>query len=75
MQPHEFAEELDALAEFHDGQHGAYQTWLDRFSDGRNKRSELDITQRTEQRDKSARTAEILRWMAGRYRQGKGTQG
>lgn len=63
----EFAAELAMLAEFHAGQASAYQTWLDRFSDGKNKRSELDIVQRTTQRDRSARTHEILTWMAGKY--------
>jgi hypothetical protein len=63
-----FAAELDMLAEFHMGQASAYQTWLDRFSEGKAKRSELDIVQRTTQRDRSARTHEILTWMAGRYR-------
>lgn len=63
-----FAAELAALAEFHAGQASAYQTWLDRFSSGKEKRSELDITQRTTQRDRSARTHEILTWMAEKYR-------
>lgn len=68
----EFAAELDALAEFHMGQANAYQTWLDRFSEGKAKRSELDIAQRTAQRDKEARTSEILTFFAGKYREAKG---
>lgn len=69
MDRDEFAAELAMLAEFHAGQANAYQTWLDRFSEGKNKRSELDIVQRTTQRDRSARTHEILTWMAGKYGQ------
>jgi hypothetical protein len=62
-----FAAELAMLAEFHMGQATAYQTWLDRFSEGKEKRSEFDISLRTTQRDRSARTHEILTWMAGKY--------
>lgn len=69
MSPAEFAEELASLAEFHEGQAKAYETWLERFSEGRDKRSELDIVQRTNQRDKSWRTREILIWMAGKARE------
>jgi hypothetical protein len=67
----EFAAELDMLAEFHAGQANAYQTWLDRFSTGKVKRSEFDISLRTNQRDKEARTSEILTFFAGRYRDAK----
>jgi hypothetical protein len=70
----EFAAELEMLAEFHSGQASAYQTWLDRFSEGKAKRSELDIVQRTSQRDRSARTHEILTFLAGKYRDA-GTKG
>jgi hypothetical protein len=67
----EFAAELEMLAEFHAGQANAYQTWLDRFSEGKAKRSEFDISLRTTQRDKEARTSEILTFFAGRYRDAK----
>jgi hypothetical protein len=67
----EFAAELEMLAEFHSGQASAYQTWLDRFSEGKAKRSEFDISLRTSQRDKEARTSEILTFFAGKYRDAK----
>lgn len=70
----EFAAELDELAEFHAGQASAYQTWLDRFSEGKGKRSEFDISLRTSQRDREARTSEILTFFAGKYRDA-GTKG
>ena len=72
MDRDEFAAELAMLAEFHAGQANAYQTWLDRFSEGKNKRSDLDIVQRTSQRDNEARTSEILTFFAGKYREAKG---
>jgi hypothetical protein len=70
----EFASELEMLAEFHAGQANAYQTWLDRYSEGKAKRSEFDISLRTNQRDKEARTSEILTFFAGKYRDA-GTKG
>lgn len=68
MNKGEFAEELAALAEFHAGLIKGKKTWLENFSDGRNKRPDWEIHVKRDQLAKLERTREVLIWMAGKAR-------